>query len=84
MMVKITALLDVGPCYLVVTHRYYKVTFRDEVSQCRLTRLSADRIRIVFEAGIEQSAKILSNVGNLTWITSRDEFIKLQRINKMF
>jgi hypothetical protein len=44
------------------------------VSKCRLAHPFYDRIHIVFEDGIEQSVEILSYVGNLTWITSRDDF----------
>ena len=82
-MVKITAYLDVAPCCLVTTHRYCKVTFRDDVSTCRLARLFDDGIHIVFDDGIEQSAEISSYVSNLAWSTSREEFLKLQR-RKMF
>jgi len=73
-MVKTTACLDVTPCCLVTAHRYCKVTFRDDVSKCRLARPFYDRIHIVFEDGIEQSVEISSYVSNLTRITSRDEF----------
>ena len=49
------------------------------MSTCRLARLFDDGLHIVFDDGIEQSAEISSNVSNLTWITSRVEFLKLQR-----
>lgn len=75
-MVKITTYLDMVPCCLVTTHQYCKVTFRDDVSTCRLSRLFDHRIHIVFDDGIEQSAEISSYVSNLAWITSRDEFLK--------
>jgi len=72
-MVKITAYLNVASC-LVTAHWYCKVTFRDEVSKCRRARLFDERIYIIFEDRIEQSAEIWFYVSNLTWITSRDEF----------
>jgi hypothetical protein len=53
------------------------------VSTCRLACLFGDAVHIVIDDGIEQSAEISSYVSNLTWITSRDEFLKLQR-RKMF
>ena len=53
------------------------------MSTCRLARLFDDGIHIVFDDGINQSAEISSYVINLTWITSREEFLKLQR-HKIF
>jgi len=82
-MVKITDYLDMASCCLVTAHQYCKVTVRGDVSTCRLSRLFDHGIHIVFDDGIEQSAEISSYVSNLAWITSRDEFLKLQR-RKMF
>ena len=63
-----------GKWRLVTANRYCKITFRDDVSKCRLAHLFDNGIHIVFEDGIEQSAEISSYVSDLTWITSRDEF----------
>jgi hypothetical protein len=53
-MVKIIAYLDMALCCLLTAYRYCKVTFRDDVFQCRIARLFDDGIHTVLEHGIEQ------------------------------